>query len=149
MDRRQFIIASVLSTSAFGALPALAATRAASVVLLGEALVPLETPKHYEAWGRAWYRLDESKIGWLDRFEDALPRLVENANFQDGEKAIIEILESQHGEEFQFFLDEIYRQVAREEELLKIVYVDGTFKTGVADPHMLEKWGLETRLDKE
>jgi hypothetical protein len=159
MQRRTFVLASgagvasvLLPELVLGQdAPATTAAPAPAPILpqnaqqaIGWALVPLETEAHFKAWDDVWERLPKEKERWLAQFSAAMDQLepAQRTDLPSLENIVARLLDGGEGADFRAFMDRTYRGVSSNRTLLAIVYIDGVYETGVADPYILAKWDL-------
>jgi hypothetical protein len=108
----------------------------------GYTLVPLRTDAHFALWAEVWNSLPEEKDKWLERFSDIVdaPPIMEN--LERFEAAVARMGGAFVNAPLKAFLDLTYRKVFEKDEFLELVFVDGVYQIGQADPWTLAEWGI-------
>lgn len=103
---------------------------------LGFALLPIETEAGFAAWRRAWARGPDARDRWLDAFAAAYGGAPSVFDAAAGEAALMAMERDadDDGAALNDFLDRIYEEAFREEEVLRMAMPAGPLVIGRADP---------------
>lgn len=108
----------------------------------GYTLVPLETDEHFELWAQVWDRLPASKDKWLGQFRDTVDAPPIAENLPRFEAAILRMFGAFPNQPWKTFLDLAYRRVFDQRAFVELVFTEGTYQIGQADPWTLAEWGI-------
>jgi hypothetical protein len=108
----------------------------------GFTLVPFGNAAHFALWTDVWDGLPAEKEKWLERFRDTVdaPPIMEN--LPRFEAAIVRMFGAFPNQPWKAFLDLAYKKVFDRSEFVELVFVDGAYQIGQADPWTLAEWGI-------
>lgn len=108
----------------------------------GFTLVPLESPEQFALWAEVWASLPEEKDKWLDRFRSTVDAPPIRENLPRFEAAVARMSGAFPNEPLKAFLDLTYKRVFDQNAFVELVFVDGAYQIGQADPWTLAEWGI-------
>lgn len=109
---------------------------------LGFTLVPLESDFHFQLWDRVWASLPGEKEQWLERFRDTVDAPPIKENLPRFEAAVARMLQAFPNDWLKAFLDLAYSKVFEQAAFIDLVFVEGVYYIGQADPWTLAEWGI-------